>query len=224
MLVVALALGVPAGFVFAHAVRVPAVKSLEDYTPAIITRVFDRNGVPFAEYSIQKRIIVPKREMAADLVNAIIATEDADFYKHGGISPKAIIRAGLKDLMAGKKVEGASTLTQQLSKLIFLTPQKSWTRKINEALLSIQIEKDFTKDQILELYANQVYFGHGAYGVEQASRLYFGKHAKELTLPEAAMIAGISNRPGSYSPILNPNAARRRRDHVLGRMLATKYI
>src|SRR5450631_2208649 len=132
ILLVALVLGVPAGFVFAHAVRVPAVKSLEDYTPAIITRVFDRNGVPFAEYSIQKRIIVPKREMAADLVNAIIATEDADFYKHGGISPKAIIRAGLKDLLAGKKVEGASTLTQQLSKLIFFTPEKSWSRKINE--------------------------------------------------------------------------------------------
>jgi penicillin-binding protein 1A len=224
MVFVALALGVPAGFVFAHAVRVPTVKSLEDYTPAIITRVFDRNGIPFAEYSIQRRIIVPKREMAPALVNAIIATEDADFYKHGGISPKAILRAGLKDLIAGRKVEGASTLTQQLAKLIFLTPEKSWRRKINEALLSIQIEKDFTKDQIFELYANQVYFGHGAYGVESASRLYFGKHAMDLTLPEAAMIAGISNRPGAYSPILNPEAAQRRRDHVLRRMLEVKYI
>ncbi len=224
VLFAALALGVPAGFVFAHAVRVPAVKSLEDYTPAIITHVYDRNGVPFADYSIQKRIIVPKKDMAPDLVNAIIATEDADFYKHGGISPKAIIRAGIKDLLAGRKVEGASTLTQQLSKLIFLTPEKSWRRKVNEALLSIQIEKDFTKDQILELYANQVYFGHGAYGVESASRLYFGKHAKDLTLPEAAMIAGISNRPGTYSPILNPVAAKRRRDHVLRRMLDVKYI
>ncbi|HEV8660211.1 MAG TPA: PBP1A family penicillin-binding protein [Thermoanaerobaculia bacterium] len=224
MIFVALALGVPAGFVFAHAVRVPTVKSLEDYTPAIITRVFDRSGIVFAEYSIQRRIIVPKREMAPALVNAIIATEDADFYKHGGISPKAILRAGLKDLIAGRKVEGASTLTQQLAKLIFLTPEKSWRRKLNEALLSVQIEKDFTKDQIFELYANQVYFGHGAYGVESASRLYFGKHAKDLTLPEAAMIAGISNRPGAYSPILNPVGAQRRRDHVLRRMLEVKYI
>src|SRR6476469_2862046 len=131
LLFIALVLGVPAGFVFAHAVRVPAVKSLEDYTPAIITRVFDRNGMPFDENSIQQRIIVPKKDMAPDLVNAIIATEDADFYKHGGISPKAIIRAGIKDLLAGRKVEGASTLTQQLSKLIFLTPEKSWRRKIN---------------------------------------------------------------------------------------------
>ena len=213
MLFVALALGIPAGFVFAHAVRVPTVKSLEDYQPAIITRIFDRNGTPFAEYSIQRRIIVPKRDMAPALVNAIVATEDADFYKHGGISPKAILRAGLKDLIAGKKVEGASTLTQQLAKLIFLTPEKSWRRKMNEILLSIQIEKDFTKDQIFELYANQVYFGHGAYGVEAASRLYFGKHARDLTLPEAATIAGISNRPGSYSPILNPDAGKRRRLH-----------
>ena len=224
LIFVALALGIPAGFVFAHAVRVPTVKSLEDYQPAIITRIFDRNGTPFAEYSIQRRIIVPKRDMAPALVNAIVATEDADFYKHGGISPKAILRAGLKDLIAGKKVEGASTLTQQLAKLIFLTPEKSWRRKMNEVLLSIQIEKDFTKDQIFELYANQVYFGHGAYGVEAAARLYFGKHAKDLTLPEAATIAGISNRPGTYSPILNPDAGKRRRDHVLHRMLDTKYI
>jgi penicillin-binding protein 1A len=212
-------LGVPAGFVFAHAVRVPTVKSLEDYQPAIITRVFDRSGVPYAEYSIQRRIIVPMREMSPFLVKGIIATEDADFYDHGGISPKAILRAGVKDLIAGKKVEGASTLTQQLAKLIFLTPEKSWRRKFNEMLLSVQIEKDFTKAQIFELYANQVYFGHGAYGVEAASRLYFGKHAKDLTLPEAAMIAGISNRPSTYSPILNPEAAKKRRDHVLRRML-----
>jgi penicillin-binding protein 1A len=224
LLFVALALGVPAGFVFAHAVRVPTVKTLEDYRPAIITRVFDRNGVPFAEYAIQRRIIVLKRDMAPALHDAIIATEDADFYKHGGISAKAILRAAFKDAMAGKKVEGASTLTQQLAKLIFLTPEKSWRRKFNEILLSIQIEKDFTKDQIFELYANQVYFGHGAYGVEAASRLYFGKHAKDLTLPEAAMIAGIGNRPGAYDPIDHPDAARRRRDHVLRRMFEEKFI
>src|SRR6202022_4905513 len=122
------------------------------------------------------------------------------------------------------RVEGASSLTQQFTKQVFLTPQKSWRRKINEMFLAVDIEKNFTKDQIFELYANQVYFGHGAYGVESASRLYFGRHAKDLTLPEAAMIAGISNRPGTYSPILNPSAAKRRRDHVLRRMLDVKYI
>ena len=224
ILFVALALGVPAGFVFAHAVRVPTVKSLADYQPSIITRIFDRNGTPFAEYAIQKRIIVSKKDMAPDLVNAIVATEDADFYKHGGINPKAILRAAIKDAIARKKVEGASTITQQLAKMIFLNPEKSFRRKLNEVFLAIQIEKDFTKDQIFELYANQVYLGHGAYGVEQASRLYFGKHAKELTLPEAALIAGMIRRPGSYSPMLNPELARRRRNHTLGRLLAEKYI
>lgn len=224
ILFVALALGVPAGFGFAHAIRVPTVKTLADYQPAIITRIFDRNGVPFAEYSIQKRIIVPKKEMSPFLVNAIIATEDDQFYKHGGIDPKAILRAALKDVIAGKKVQGASTITQQLAKMIFLTPEKHWRRKINEAFLSVQIEKDFTKDQIFELYANQVYLGHGAYGVEQASRLYFGKHARELTLTEAAVIAGMIQRPGAYSPLLNPEACKRRRNIVLRRMLDEGYI
>jgi penicillin-binding protein 1A len=224
ILFVAFALGVPAGFISAHAVRVPVVKRLEDYQPAIITRVYDRDGVPFAEYAIQKRIVVANRDMAPMLISAIVATEDADFYQHGGFNPKAILRAGLKDLIARKKVEGASTLTQQLTKQVFLTPQKSWRRKINEIFLAVDIEKNFTKDQIFELYANQVYLGHGAYGVEAASRLYFGKHAKDLTTPEAATIAGLIRRPVAYSPILNPDAALRRRNHVLRRLLEEKYI
>ncbi|HEY8131954.1 MAG TPA: PBP1A family penicillin-binding protein, partial [Thermoanaerobaculia bacterium] len=225
ILFVAFAVGVPAGFVLAHAIQVPLVKSLEDYQPAIITRVYDRNGVPFAEYAIQKRIVVSKRDMAPALVEAIIATEDADFYHHGGFNPKAIVRAGLKDLIARKKVEGASTLTQQLAKQVFLTPEKSWTRKINEMFLAVDIEKNFTKDQIFELYANQMYLGHGAYGVESASRLYFGKHANDLTLPEAAMIAGLfRHRGGYYSPIVHPDHALGRRNVVLHRMLEEHYI
>jgi penicillin-binding protein 1A len=220
----AFAVGIPAGFIFAHAVRMPLVKSLEDYQPAIITRIYDRNGNPFAEYAIQKRIVVSKGDMAPMLVNAIVATEDNGFYHHGGIDPKAILRAGLKDLIARKKVEGASTLTQQLAKMVFLTPEKSWRRKINEMFLAVDVEKNFTKDQIFELYANQVNLGHGAYGVEVASRLYFGKHAKDLTIPEAATIAGLIRRPMAYSPIINPEAAVRRRDHVLRRLLEEKYI
>jgi penicillin-binding protein 1A len=224
ILFVAFGLGVPAGFVVAYAIRVPVVKSLEDYQPAIITKIFDRNGVAFAEYAIQKRIVVAKRDMAPALVEAIIATEDADFYHHGGFNPKAIVRAGLKDLLARRKVEGASTVTQQLTKQVFLTPEKSWRRKINEIFLAIDIEKNFTKDQIFELYANQVYLGHGAYGVEAASRLYFGKHARDLTVPEAAMIAALIRRPTAYSPILNPENALRRRNHVLRRMLEVKDL
>jgi penicillin-binding protein 1A len=218
-------LGAPAGFLVAHAIRMPVVKTLEDYSPAVITRVFDRNGVAFADYSIQKRIIVTKRDMSPYFVDALVATEDADFYHHGGINPKAVLRALLKDAIAGGKREGASTLTQQLAKQLFLTPEKSWGRKFSEALLAIQIEKDFTKDQIFELYANQMYLGHGAYGVESASRLYFGKHAKDLTIPEAAMIGGLfRHRGGYYSPIAHPDHAISRRNVVLHRMLEERYI
>ena len=225
ILLAAFAVGVPAGFVLAHAIQVPLVKRLEEYQPAIITHVYDRNGKVFAEYAIQKRIVVTKGEMAPYLVDGIVATEDADFYHHGGFNPKSILRAGLKDLIAGKKVEGASTLTQQLAKQVFLTPEKSWKRKVNEMFLAVDIEKNLTKDQIFELYANQMYLGHGAYGVEAASRLYFGKHAKELTLPESAMIAGLfRHRGGYYSPIVHPDHALLRRNTVLHRMLEEHYI
>jgi penicillin-binding protein, 1A family len=224
IILIALVLGVPGGFLLAHAIRVPLVKSLENYQPAIITRIYDRNGIGFAEYSIQKRIIVVKRDMSPAIVQAIVATEDADFYHHGGINPKAIFRAALKDIIAGKKVEGASTLTQQLAKQVFLTPAKDFRRKINEAFLAVDIEKNFTKDQIFELYANQVYLGHGAYGVEAASRLYFGKHAKDLSVPEGALIAGLIRSPMYYSPITHPDHALARRNHVLRRMFEEHYV
>jgi penicillin-binding protein 1A len=224
LLFLAAVLGVPAGFLFAHAVRQPAVKKLANYQPAIITRVYDRNGAPFADYSIQKRIVVTKKEMSPYLVQAIVATEDSEFYKHGGIDPKGIVRAALKNVVEGKRAQGASTLTQQLAKQVFLTPDKTFRRKINEIFLAIQIEKDFTKDQIFELYANQVYLGHGAYGVEAGSRLMFGKHAKELTLPEAAVIAAVIQRPMFHSPLTHPDRAKIRRDYVLGRMLKEGYI
>ena len=224
LLGIAIILGIPGGFLLAHAIRVPLVKSLENYQPAIITRIYDRNGIGFAEYSIQKRIVVAKRDMAPALVQAVVATEDADFYHHGGINPKAIFRAALKDIIARKKVEGASTLTQQLAKQVFLTPAKDFRRKINEAFLAVDIEKNFTKDQIFELYANQVYLGHGAYGVEAASRLYFGKHAKDLTVPEAAMIAGLIRAPMYYSPITHMDHAVARRNHVLRRMYEERYV
>ena len=224
LLLVAAVLGIPAGFLFAHAVRMPVVKKLADYSPAIITRVYDRHGHAFAEYSIQRRIVVAKKDMSPLLVNAIIATEDSEFYRHGGIDPKGILRAALKNVIEQKRAQGASTLTQQLAKQVFLTPDKTFRRKINEAFLAVQIEKDFTKDQIFELYANQVYLGHGAYGVEAGSRLFFGKNAKDLTLPEAAVIAAVIQRPGHYSPINHPVRTKGRRDYVLSRMLSEGFI
>jgi penicillin-binding protein 1A len=224
MLLAAALLGIPAGFLFAHAVRMPQVKKLADYQPAIITRIYDRHGVPFAEYSIQKRIVVPKKEMSPLLVQAIVATEDSEFYRHGGVDPKGILRAALTNIIERKKAQGASTLTQQLAKQVFLTPDKTFRRKINEMFFAVQIEKDFTKDQIFELYANQVYLGHGAYGVEAASRLFFGKHAKELTLPEAAVIAASIRSPMYYSPLNHPDRSKARRDYVLFRMMKESFI
>lgn len=223
-ILIALALGVPGGFLFARIIRIPAVDKLDNYRPNIITRLYSHDGRVFADYAVQRRIVIPKGEMAPMLVNSIIATEDANFYRHGGIDPKAILRAAVKDIIARKKVEGASTLTQQLAKMLFLTPEKSWRRKINEMFLSIEIEKKYTKDQIFEMYANQVYLGHGAYGVEAAARLYFGKHAKELTTPEAAVIAGIIRLPAYYSPFNNPQNAVNRRNHVLRRLLERRFI
>lgn len=205
-------------------VRIPLVDQLDNYKPSIITHLYDRNGRAFAEYAIQRRIITAKKDISPFFIQAVISTEDADFYKHGGVNPKAIFRAALKDAIARRKVEGASTLTQQLAKQVFLTPEKSFRRKLNEIFLAIEIEKNFTKDQIFEMYANQVYLGHGAYGVEAASRLYFGKHAKDLTMPEAATLAGMIRRPMFYSPINNPENAVTRRNHVIRRMLERGFI
>jgi penicillin-binding protein 1A len=205
-------------------VRIPLVDQLDNYKPSVITHLYDRNGRAFAEYAIQRRIVVSKKEIAPAFIQAVIAVEDSDFYKHGGVNPKAIFRAALKDAIARKKVEGASTLTQQLAKNVFLTPEKSFRRKLNEMFLAIEIEKSFTKDQIFEMYANQVYLGHGAYGVEAAARLFFGKHAKELTIPEAATLAGMIRRPSFYSPVNNPENAVSRRNHVIRRMQELKFI
>lgn len=220
----ALVLGVPGGLLLARMIDRPLVEELHRYRPDVITRLHDVNGEVFAEYSIQKRIVVPKSAMSTAFYNAVVATEDARFEQHGGIDPKAILRALIKDVMAGEKVEGASTLTQQLARQVFLTPEKSWRRKINEAFLAVDIEKNFTKDQIFEMYGNQVYLGHGAYGVESASRLYFGKHASELTVPEAALLAGLIQRPSAYSPINKPEITVQRRNHVLRRMALEGYI
>jgi penicillin-binding protein 1A len=224
LVIAALLLGLPFGFLLARLIHVPLVEKLDNYQPALITRVYDRNGVGFAEYAIQKRIIVQKKDIAPMLVNAIVATEDADFYHHGGINPKAIMRAIIKDIIARRKVEGASTLTQQLAKQVFLTPAKDFRRKVNEMFLAIEIEKKFTKDQIFEMYANQIFLGHDAYGVEAASRLYFGKHAKDLTIPESALIAGLIRSPNQYTPISHPDTSLNRRNHVLRRLLEEKYI
>lgn len=203
---------------------IPPYHVLEEYTPSLTTRVYDINNEVIAELSIEKRALLTLAEIPVDLQNAVIATEDDQFFHHWGISPKGILRAAIRNMVKGRVVQGGSTLTMQLSKLIFLTPERKITRKIKEVLLALQLERNFSKEEILQLYLNQIYFGHGAYGVQAAARIYFGKDVADLTLSECAMLAGLVKYPGGYSPFTYPARARLRRAVVLGRMKEEGYI
>jgi penicillin-binding protein 1A len=212
------------GVLFAYESDLPQVSSLEDYQPNIITKVFCADGSLLGEFAIEKRVVVAFQDIPPILRNAVVAVEDADFWKHLGINPWRIPGAALANFRSGRRGQGFSTLTMQLSRLLFLTPEKTLERKIKEIILAFQIEKNFTKEEIFTLYCNQIYFGHGNYGVEAASQSYFGKSIKDLTLAEAALIAGVPQNPSRLSPIENPEAALQRRNHVLDRMREEKYV
>jgi len=203
---------------------IPEVSRLEDWKPPVVSVLFAADGTPTYQFGGEKRILVDFNQIPPAFIQAIIATEDSRFYHHFGVDPLGISRALLRDLVHMKIAEGGSTLTQQLAKLLFLKPDKTVRRKIQEAVLAMQIEKTYTKKEILVFYCNQIYLGHGRYGVETASRYYFGKPAKDMTLAEAALLAGIVQRPEAYSPVRNPKLALRRRDHVLDRMRDEGYI
>lgn len=189
------------------------------------TVILDRNGVQLAKlYADQNRKDVALQDMPKTVRQAVVATEDQRFYEHKGVDPVGIARALVKDVLMRSKAQGGSTITQQYVKTAFVSSEKTLKRKILEAMLSYKIEKRYSKDQILGLYLNTIYFGHGAYGVESASQVYFGKSVKDLTLAESAMIAGVIKSPGRYSPYLQPENAKTRRDTVLNQMLAQGYI
>ncbi len=225
-LVIVLVVGLGAGAgVFAGFLRdLPSLDGLEEYQPSITTTLYTDQDEPFASFFEQRRILVPLAKIPTHLKQAVLAVEDSRFYEHRGLSPRAIVRAVVMNLMTRRKSQGGSTITQQLARVLFLTPEKSFTRKVKEALLAVEIEKHYSKDKILELYFNQVYFGHGAYGVEAAAQTYFKKSVEQLTLAEAAMLAGLPSAPTRFSPITEPGRARRRRDHVLNRMVEMKVI
>ncbi len=212
------------GLLAAYLKDLPAVETLEEYRPSLVTTLYGDDDQPFASLFEERRVLVPLPEVPAHVKQALLAVEDAHFYEHHGVNPWAILRASWANLRALHTVEGGSTLTQQLARLLFLTPERSLPRKIKEALLALQIERRYPKDKILELYINQVYLGHGAYGFEAAARTYFGKSVRDLSLGEAAMIAGLPSGPTKYSPILEAERARRRRGHVLSRMVRAGYI
>jgi penicillin-binding protein 1A len=197
----------------------PSVTALETIQPLQGTQVFDENDEPISEYQVERRIFVPLPSIPRALRDALIATEDKRFYSHFGLDPIGILRALYQNYRRGRFAEGGSTITQQLTKVLFLTPDKSLERKLKEAVLALELERRYSKDRILEMYLNQVYFGQGAYGVEAAARTYFGKPVSDLELGEAALLAGLPRAPSAYSPFDHPAAAKRRRDVVLNRMV-----
>ncbi len=213
-----------AGVFLAYENDLPQISSLEDFEPNIITQVFAADGSVLGEFAIEKRVVVSFADIPPVLRNAIVAVEDADFWKHLGVNPWRVPGAALANLRSGRREQGSSTLTMQISRLLFLTPEKTYERKIKEVILAFQIEKNFTKEEIFTLYCNQVYFGHGQYGVEAASRFFFGKPARQLSLAEAAMLAGLPQNPSRLSPIENPDRVRERRAHVLNRMVEERYV
>ena len=216
--------GSMAGFFIALTKDLPQIRNLESFKPSSITRIYSADEVLLAEFFLEKRDPVPIKMIPDNLKKALIVTEDRSFYQHSGIDLKGILRAIFRDIKAGKFVEGASTITQQLSKTLFLKPRKTLLRKAKEAFLSFQIERRYTKDEILELYLNQVYFGSGAYGVESAARIYFGKPVSDLNLSECALLAGLPKSPSRYSPLIDKDLALKRRNIVLKQMKDTKAI
>jgi len=216
--------GFIAGAFLAFTHDLPQIRSLESFTPSAVTRIYSADKVLLAELFVEKRDPVQLKHIPPYLKAALIATEDRNFYNHSGVDLKGILRAIIKDIMAGEFVEGASTITQQLAKTLFLTPRKTISRKIKEAILAFQLERRYTKDEILELYLNQVYFGSSAYGVESAARTFFGKSAKDLNLAECALVAGMPKAPSRYSPLVNGDLAVKRRNTVLRQMKDTGII
>ncbi len=205
--------------VYVHfSAQLPEILSVQKYEPPLITNVYDRNGELLAEFAYERRIIVPLSQIPNVMKNAIISVEDDRFYSHHGVDLLGILRAAWSNYLAGEVVQGGSTITQQLAKSLFLTRERSWQRKIKEAILSYRLEEMLTKNRILELYLNQVYFGSGAYGIEAAAHTYFNKSCASLTLVEAAMLAGLPKAPSRFSPLRNETLARERRNHVLQRM------
>lgn len=205
--------------------NLPDVRILQTYSPTETTHIYDINGKPLASiHDEANRDVVPLDQISPNLKRAVLAIEDSNFFTHKGINPGGIARALIVNLEKGRTVEGGSTMTMQLVKNLFLSPQSKFSRKVAEAVMSIRLEQILNKDQILQLYLNQIYLGHNLYGVETASRSYFNKSASNLTLSEAAMLAGLISAPEEYSPFVNYKLAKERQIIVLSRMKDLKWI
>jgi penicillin-binding protein 1A len=228
LFIVVAMLGIVSGVMFAYAGDLPQVSALDNYSPSTITRIYASGGQVIGEFATQRRVVVGYDDINPVLRQAIIATEDAEFDRHFGVNIWRIFVAAVTDVVERRRAQGASTLTQQLARNLKeqfgLTNEKSFERKVREVILAIQIEKRYTKKEIFTIYCNQMYLGHGAYGVEAASRLYFQKSNMQLSLEEAALVAGIFQTPERQSPFVDMKRATQRRNVVLQRMADERYI
>jgi penicillin-binding protein 1A len=212
-------IGAGSGLLLVYSTDLPQVEELEHYRPSTITELYDDHGRIIGSFALQRRVVASYSDYPPVLRDALTSIEDKDFFRHWGINVWRIAGAAYRDIVSGGRVQGASTLTMQLARNLFLSPDRSFHRKIEEAILAIQIERHFTKEQIFTLYANQIFLGHGVYGFEAASEFYFSKPAKNLTLDEAALLSGLPKAPIYYSPILHPERALKRRNLVINAML-----
>jgi penicillin-binding protein 1A len=204
--------------------ELPSIAALKDYRPSITTRVYADNNELIDEFFLEDRKVIQYEDVPQIVIQAFVAAEDARFFQHKGFDMQSMSRAFFKNIEAGRIVQGGSTITQQVAKTLYLSSERSYMRKIKEALLAYKIDKYLTKEEILGLYMNHIYLGHGTYGIEAASQAYFGKSARDLTLGEAALLAGLPKAPSNYSPYLHPDRAYQRQAYVLSRMLEDGYI
>lgn len=216
--------GTLCGLVLVYSTDMPQMHDLERYRPNTTTQLLDVHGRPFGSFALERRVVVPYKDFPPVLKQAIFAIEDKSFEKNAGINVFRVFGAAVKDMRGGARRQGASTLTMQLARNLFLSPERTFTRKFQEAMLTLQIERHFTKEQIFALYANQIYLGAGTYGFEAGARYYFSKHVQELTLPEAALLAALPKGPSQFSPIHHPDRALKRRNLVLSEMYADGRI
>jgi penicillin-binding protein 1A len=224
LLALAIIAGSLTGLMLVYSVDLPQIADLEKYRPITTTDLLDVHGRVFGSFALERRIVVPYEALPPVLRQAVISIEDKNFESHWGVNIFRVLGAAYHDLTSNGRTQGASTLTMQLARNLFLSSQQTFGRKLQEVFLSIQIERAFTKHQIFTLYANQIYLGQGVYGFEAGSEYYFSKHARDLTLPEAALLAGLPKSPVGYSPIANPDRAFRRRNMVINSMLEDGVI
>jgi len=219
LILIAILVGATGGLLLVYTTDLPQVDALEAYRPSSITELYDDQGKVIGSFALQRRVVVGYDDFPPVLRDALVSIEDKDFYTHSGINFWRTVGAAYRDIESGGRVQGASTLTMQLARNLFLSPDRNWQRKVKEAMLAIQIERRFTKPQILAMYANQIALGHGVFGFEAAAEFYFSKPAKQVTLPEAALLAGLPKGPSYYSPINHPDRAQKRRNLVINAML-----